>query len=204
MGNNNAIDQERYRNGIFSCQVTPEEAKVVWESMDNPSGPKVCKHFKEKEGKNVCPQTILNWQKHGWKKGLAGKKYANRFRQIEKLMPVMLGITPTEILKEYARESGNEEIDIHESMKQARLDLAVFLRGLVSVQMTLMSKLSISDINGLASLVHATEGMAKTVFAIYEKFSDEESRTIHIVKNPKDGDELKDALSAWGKASKKQ
>lgn len=47
--------------------VTPFEAKLAWEIMDNPTGPKIVEHFAA-QGRRLDVQTLYRWKTDEWRR----------------------------------------------------------------------------------------------------------------------------------------
>jgi hypothetical protein len=204
MANHEAYKQVRSTGGLFLCQVSPAEAKAVWDGMERPSISAVVRHFKEKENKTVTHATVAKWFKNGWVRNPAGKKFNNPLKQIEKLMPVMLGKTPAEMYSAYSKANGLEDfLDIHQTVAKAQLDLANFVRCLVAVDTAILPMMAKTDPEGMSSLIKATASIAQLMHAVYGKHVDADRKTVDVVRDDQ-SDDLKEALSAWEGASKKK
>jgi hypothetical protein len=75
---------------VIACDVSPEEAKVVWESMKAPSDPKVCAAFRQ-AGRIVSPSSIRTWRLNEWKRKDDGliSKMQHKLDELEKMVSVL-------------------------------------------------------------------------------------------------------------------
>jgi hypothetical protein len=72
----------------FKTQVTPEEARRVWESMESPSYQRVARAL-TKAGKPVSKSAIYWWAKRGWSKTPDPAKEA--LDELDSAVPVLTG-----------------------------------------------------------------------------------------------------------------
>ena len=187
----------------FVCSVAPEEARVVWESMERPSGKKVSAHFKKTDGRDVNHNTVTNWYKNGWIKKSPGRKFSNPLREMEKLLPLLAGKTTSDIYAQFVKDSATG--DIHENVRLANMDMALFLRGSISTAGKLMATMMSSNPEGFSQLMKACCLCLDAVNTTYQKVAAHEHNLINITAEKEDtGEALKDALSAWEDASAKQ
>jgi hypothetical protein len=181
----------------FVCAVTPEEARVVWDSMQRPTPGKVVKHFKEVEGKSVGIDTVRKWFSNNWVKKSPGRKYANSIKEIEKQLPLLTGHTIGDVYAKYVKKSGGT-LSEEETFELASRDMANFLIGLVASQTRMMEVMSRADPKGFSELVKATTSVAQAVQTMHHQNNAIKRKTVDLVADKSEtDDDLNDALASW-------
>lgn len=75
---------------LLACDVSPEEAKILWESTANPSYPKIAAAFRQ-AGRTVSAASIRTWKLNGWKRKDEGliAKMQHKLDELEKMVSVL-------------------------------------------------------------------------------------------------------------------
>lgn len=75
---------------IIACDVSPEEAQVIWDSMKAPSDAKVCATFRQ-AGRIVSPSSIRTWRLNEWKRKDHGliSKMQYKLDELEKMVSAL-------------------------------------------------------------------------------------------------------------------
>ena len=72
------------------CDVTPVDAKAVWQSMEKPSPGRVALAL-ALAGKKVSDNTVKRWKKAGWRRGTSPFKEPEPMAELDAAVPVLTG-----------------------------------------------------------------------------------------------------------------
>jgi hypothetical protein len=166
--------------------VTPEEAKLVWASIPNPSARRVAKALTQ-SGRRVHHSTIARWRAQDWRPVANGRHPLEAARQALDMAAGVLTGDPVAGLKVLSGEDGRQQevegLSDRELLRKASREMLIGIRLVSAVLPSQLPHLMATKTKETATLLNAINAGLKAAVDGLEQFHYLPGQAVHAVKD---------------------